>query len=275
MPTQIRKMKLKVCLVGERAVGKTSLIHRYVFNTFDDAYRGTLGSKLYLLSFSKHVAADQVVEAQVALFDLMGEHAPRDAFRDAMFWGAHAFLAVGDLSRPPTLYQLPQWVEAVRAVAGDLPYTILLNKADLVPHGVIGPQETKWLLATFPGVPYSTASAKTGDGVGRAFQGLLERAVERILQRARVRQQVNEIGQRILAFALKRGGTGVTKNELLVTFKGTDYSALMAEVQALERLGYVVQEEIGPANFRVLLTPKGEATLARAGREEFVVEEPT
>ena len=76
-------------------------------------------------------------------------------------------------------------------------------------------------------------------------------------------------------FALKRGGTGVTKNELLVTFKGTDYSALMAEVQALERLGYVVQEEIGPANFRVLLTPKGEATLARAGREEFVVEEPT
>ncbi|HEV8594506.1 MAG TPA: hypothetical protein VGR51_03155 [Thermoplasmata archaeon] len=275
MPSQIRKMKLKICLVGERAVGKTSLLHRYVFNTFDDAYRGTLGSKLYLLSFSKHVAADQVVEAQVALFDLMGEHAPRDAFRDAMFWGAHGFLAVADLSRSPTLYAIPQWVEAVRSVAGDLPYTILLNKADLMPHGAIGPQETKWLLGTFPNIPYTTTSAKTGEGVGRAFQGLLERVVDRILQKARARQQINALASRILGFAHKRGATGVTKNELLASFKGTDYQGLMAEIDALERLGYVVQEEIGPANFRVLLTPQGEAAAVKEGGSEFVIEEPT
>ncbi len=274
MPGQIRKMKLKVCLVGERAVGKTSLIHRYVFNQFDDAYRGTLGSKLYLLSFSKHVAVDQIVEAQIALFDLMGEHAPRDAFRDAMFWGAHGFLGVADLSRPATLQALPAWVESVRTVAGDIPYALLLNKADLVGNA-IGPTETKWLLQTFPSVPYSLTSAKTGAGVGRAFQTLLERVVERILARSRQRAQVNALADRILAFAQKRGGVGVTKNELLVTFKGTDYRALMAEVEAMEKLGYVVQEEIGPANFRILLTPQGEAAVVQGARESFVIEEPT
>src|SRR2546426_3441667 len=145
MAGKIRKMKLKICVIGDRAVGKTSLIHRYVFNRFDEAYRGTLGSKLYLLAFSKHVSANEIVEAQIALFDLMGEHAPRDAFRDAMFWGAHGFLAVADLSRPPTLYQLTSWVEAVKYVAGGIPYSRLLNKADLPPRGAICPPGSKWL----------------------------------------------------------------------------------------------------------------------------------
>ncbi|HYS72226.1 MAG TPA: hypothetical protein VEM95_07365 [Thermoplasmata archaeon] len=272
MSGQIRKMKLKLCLVGERAVGKTSLIQRYVFNTFDEAYRGTLGSKLYLLSFSKHVAAGQIVEAQVALFDLMGEHAPRDAFRDAMFWGAHGFLCVADLSRPPTLYQTPAWVEAVRIVAGDLPYALLLNKADLA-RGVIGPQETKWLLGAFPNVPYSLTSAKTGEGVADAFESLLERVVDRILTRARQRQQMNQIASRILGFAQKRGAIGVTKNELMMSFKGSDLNALNGEIEALERLGYIVREDIGPASYRLLLTPTGQGALAATS--EFVVEEPT
>lgn len=268
-------MKLKICLVGERAVGKTSLIHRYVFNSFDHVYRGTLGSKLHLLSFSKYVTAEEIVEAQVALIDLMGEHAPRDAFRDAMFWGAHGFLAVADLSRPETLYQLPEWVQAVAAVAGDVPYAVVLNKSDLVRGGTIGPRETKWLLATFPGIPYALTSAKTAEGVGRAFQDLLERSVDGVLARSRARREINVVAGRLLAFAQRRGAIGVTRRELLDGFRGTDYGALMAEVDALARLGYITVEQISPSAFRILLTPEGEAAVLRVGRDEFVVEEPT
>ncbi len=39
-------MKAKVCLVGEAAVGKTSLIRRYVLDQYDDRYETTLGAKV-------------------------------------------------------------------------------------------------------------------------------------------------------------------------------------------------------------------------------------
>jgi small GTP-binding protein len=274
MPRQIRRMKIKVVLVGERAVGKTSLIHRYVFNTFDEAYRGTLGSKLHLLSFSKYVSADEIVEAQIALFDLMGEHGPRDAFKDAVFWGAHGFMAVSDISRSQTLFELPTWVRAVQSVAGDVPYVLLMNKADMA-RGGIGPKETQWLLSTFPDVPYALTSAKTGEGVADAFQILLERAVDRILAKSRARAQLNALAERILGFAHKRGGLGVTRNELLVVLRGTDPNTLNVEIDALDRLGYVVVEQISPGNFRLLVTPPGEAFLAKAERDVLVVEEAT
>ena len=275
MARQIRKMKLKICLVGERAVGKTSLLQRYVFNRFDEAYTGTLGSKLYLISFSKHVSTTEIVEAQVGLFDFMGEHAPRDAFRDAMFWGAHGFLAVADLSRPQTVRQLPSWVNAVRYVTGEIPFTVLLNKADLAPQGAVPPEETKFLLQSFPDVPFMITSAKTSDGVAKAFQQLLERIVNGILSRSIERAQLNVLASRVLGFAHKRGAFGVTTNDLLVAFRGVDHGALMTEVHALERLGYITLEPIGPNKFRLVLTPVGEATIVKSGAEEYVIEEPT
>jgi GTPase SAR1 family protein len=72
LPPQIRRMQLKICIVGDREVEKTSLIQRYVFDSFSDAYHGTLGTKMHLLQFVKGVAAKETVEADVGLFDIMG-----------------------------------------------------------------------------------------------------------------------------------------------------------------------------------------------------------
>ena len=275
MTRRIRKMKLRVCVVGERAVGKTSLIRRYAFNEFEDAYSGTLGAKLYLLAFNKQASTHEHVEAQVGLFDFMGENAPRDAFRDAMFWGTHGYLAVADLGRPETLHRLPAWVNAVRYVAGDIPFTILLNKADLVPNGAIGPEETQYLLATFPNVPYAVASAKTGAGIANVFSSLFGRVVDGILTKSLDRQQLNILASRVLGFAHKRGSLGVTTNELLTAFKGADYGGLMTEVHALERLGYIRLEQTAPNNYRIALTAPGEDIVVKSGEEVFVVDEPT
>src|SRR6266568_3036229 len=45
MTTQ-RTLKSKICLVGEKAVGKTSLIRRYVLNMFDEQYLTTIGTRV-------------------------------------------------------------------------------------------------------------------------------------------------------------------------------------------------------------------------------------
>ena len=43
--TETRNLKSKICLVGEKAVGKTSLIRRYVLNMFEEQYVTTIGTR--------------------------------------------------------------------------------------------------------------------------------------------------------------------------------------------------------------------------------------
>lgn len=266
-------MQLKICVVGEREVGKTSLIQRYVFDTFSDAYHGTLGTKMHLLQFIKKVAAEETVEADTALFDLMGEHNARDLFRDALFWGAHGFVAVCDVTRSETFQSLIDWVNVVRSIAGQVPYRVLLNKADLLPEPVLPREDVDRLRALFPNVPYSLVSAKTGSEVERAMSLLLEEIVNSILAKSRARREGRVVGNRILTLAARHGSMGVTKKELLVAFKAMDYNALMGEVGNLERAGLVMIEEIGPANFRAVLTAEGEAAASQLGLHSYIVDE--
>ncbi len=268
-------MQLKVCVVGDREVGKTSLIQRYVFDTFSDAYHGTLGTKMHLLQFVKEVAAEETVEADVALFDLMGEHSARDLFRDALFWGAHGFVAVCDVTRRDTFESLIGWVNVVRSIAGDVPYRILLNKADRLGELIVPREFLEFLRTAFPNVPYSLVSAKTGSEVERAMGLLLEAIVNNVLAKSRARRAGRVLGNRILTFAARRGAIGVTKRELLGAFKAMDYNVLMGEVDNLERTGLIVVEEIGPANFRALLTAEGEAAASQLGLHSYIVDEVT
>ncbi len=268
-------MKLKIIVVGDRAAGKTSLIQRYVFNTFSEEYRGTLGAKLHLLEFTKEISAEDTVEADVGLFDLMGEHSARDHFRDALFWGAHGFIAVCDVTRPETFDSLSEWIATVGDVAGNVPYRIVFNKADLLSRPVVDGDVMQKMQTFYPNVPYSVVSAKTGAEVERAMTLLLEEVVDKLLERSRARRTGRIVGNRILGFAVKRGRTGATKNELLLAFKQLDYHSLMQEVEDLERTGLVVREEIGPSNFRIIITPAGEEAASRIAPHEYIVDEVT
>src|SRR3972149_5434901 len=116
-------MKLKIVVLGDRAAGKTSLIQRYVFNTFSEVYQGTLGAKLHLLEFTKEISGQDIVEADIGLFDLMGEHSARDHFRDALFWGAHGFIAVCDVTRPETFDSLSEWIAIVGGMGRQMSLT--------------------------------------------------------------------------------------------------------------------------------------------------------
>jgi hypothetical protein len=104
---------------------------------------------------------------------------------------------------------------------------------------------------------------------------LLEEIVDGLLARSRARRTGRLVGTKILSFALRRGPTGVTKNELLAGFKELDYHALMREVSDLERTGLAVLEQIGPASFRFLLTPDGEKAASELRPRDYIVDEVT
>ncbi len=173
-------IKAKVCLVGEIAVGKTSLVRRFSQGSFDEFYSTTLG-----ISVSKKIVdlpsppSGSPGRVEMVLFDVMGQRNLRELLVESYFKGAQALLAVWDVTRPETLRELPSWIDMAREVAGPIPVVIATNKMDLSPN-----REPEAAavddLARESGGGWFTTSAKTGENVEAAFQRL---ASELILRR--------------------------------------------------------------------------------------------
>src|SRR3972149_3594222 len=78
--SQRKTLKAKVCLVGEKAVGKTSLIRRFVLNTFDDRYITTIGTKVSKKEITVWKPEEGIEWAvDMTVWDIMGEQVA-DAF---------------------------------------------------------------------------------------------------------------------------------------------------------------------------------------------------
>jgi len=174
------RVKLKVCLVGERGVGKTSLIRRYVLDAFSDKYVQTLGTKVSKKEVDFFVAAaDLRVHALIQVWDIMGHLGFRELLRAAYFHGCQGILAVCDVTDEPSLSTLDSWVSGAEDVTGNIPVHLLVNKADLEP--AIREREVQEFAAPRD-MPYVYTSAKRGDNVTRAFEDLARRITEPVLE---------------------------------------------------------------------------------------------
>ena len=177
--TDVRNLKSKVCLVGDIAVGKTSLIDRYVVNSFDDRYLTTLGTKVTKKVLDVPLPdADVVAHMDMTIWDIMGQQGFRQLLQDAYFFGVRGVLAVADITRRITLDDLAGWIESVEHVAGKVPVLIAINKADLVGDAEFGAAEIERMAASLHS-EYLMTSAKTGENVEEAFRRLGELVARR------------------------------------------------------------------------------------------------
>ncbi len=168
-----RRMKVKICLVGEHAVGKTSLIKRYVLNEYDDRYIVTLGAKVSKKELSLAPKGSDSVQMDMTIWDIMGSKGFRELLREAYFHGAQGILAVADLTRYDTLEDLGSWVESVFRTVGEIPVTFAINKSDLKEQAAFGEAQVKQATEAFE-ASYFFSSAKTGDNVEQVFRTLGE-----------------------------------------------------------------------------------------------------
>ena len=163
------QLKSKICLVGERGVGKSSLIRRYVLDQFDDKYVRTLGAKVEKKTMRIEVPERHAqVDINMAIWDIIGHVGFRQLLGDSFFNGAQGILAVADLTRRETLPVLTGWVEAVESIAGKVPVVLVANKADLTAQAQFGVADLEEMADTF-GCTYVLTSAKNGQNVEDAF----------------------------------------------------------------------------------------------------------
>ncbi len=176
--TKARKhFKAKVCLVGNPAVGKTSLVRRYVLDAFDDRYLTTVGTKVSkkpvrVTDPSKDLDAD----IDLMIWDIMGQPGFREMLKDAYFFDAKGVLAVADLTRKDTLEDLKNWIKAVEGVTGKLPVIVAVNKADMATTAQFTTAEAVQAAESL-GADVFMTSAKTGANVEEVFRRLGARVV--------------------------------------------------------------------------------------------------
>ncbi len=180
-----KRMKVKVCLVGEAAVGKTSLIRRFVLENFDDKYIQTLGTKVSKKELSApNVDPSGDMKIDMTIWDIMGQKGFRELLKEAYFYGAKGILAVCDSTRKKTLEDLDDWIEGVYSVTGKIPIEFLANKVDLNEQLQVTEDDMVQAAKAYDS-PFHFTSAKTGANVELAFQSLAERiAKERYLRKA-------------------------------------------------------------------------------------------
>lgn len=154
----------KICMLGSFAVGKTSLVRRFVDSIYSDVYHTTVGVKI-----DKKVVRQDNAEVSLLLWDLYGE----DEFQK-MRWsylrGASGYLLVADGTRRNTLERAFALEQRVREEVGEIPFIFLINKTDLVQEWELDTALEAQLAARSWTVLRS--SAKTGENVEEAFSQL-------------------------------------------------------------------------------------------------------
>ena len=188
--TENIRVKSKVILLGDGAVGKTSLIRRYVLDQFRDEYIQTIGTKVTKKEIKVTAANHQIIDTTMMIWDIMGQ---RDYYKEHIlqfnkyrpqtkyYLGSRGAMIICDVTRKTTLQNLPLWVNSIFEEVGPVPLVFLANKSDLTDQH----QYTVEDLASFArqhNSPTFLTSAKTGENVDIAFYKLGESMVNAILK---------------------------------------------------------------------------------------------
>lgn len=159
-------LQKKICLLGDFAVGKTSLVRQWVEGRFDDKYLSTIGVKI-----SRKTLRRAYGELTLLVWDLAGgEEFNTQA---AYLRGVAGALIVCDLTRRSTLLALERYAGQVRTVNARAPLVLVGNKIDLTTDRVVSDADLRDMSAALGG-PFCLASARTGNQVEMAFVRLAE-----------------------------------------------------------------------------------------------------
>ena len=152
----------KLILTGDFKVGKTSLIKRFVTNSFQESYMATLGVEIS----KKKMNLAKETKFKFLIWDIGGQKA---LVKSNFYNGANAAFIVIDRTRAETLESIDGWYKEIKkSVSKKIPIVIVANKSDLIDKIEISEEKLK-SVAEERGFHYILTSAKTGENVPSAF----------------------------------------------------------------------------------------------------------
>ncbi|KAJ2660792.1 GTPase Ryh1 [Coemansia sp. RSA 1200] len=159
--------KYKLVFLGEQSVGKTSIITRFMYDTFDTTYQATIG--IDFLSKTMYLE-DRTVRLQ--LWDTAGQERFRSLI-PSYIRDSSVALVIYDITNRESFIQTTKWIEDVRAERGDEVIIVLVgNKTDLNDAGrQVSTEEGEKKARDF-NVMFMETSAKAGHNVKILFRNI-------------------------------------------------------------------------------------------------------
>ena len=161
----------KICLVGESGVGKSSIVSRYVFDSFTEDQDTTIGAAF----LCKMVTVDGK-DIKLELWDTAGQERYR-SLAPLYYRESHTVIVVIDGTRERSIVQAEAWMIDVRSKLPNVNIMVAINKSDM--DAVVTPRDLARFRALYAPLSYMSVSAKTGENVYELFDTILKYLLER------------------------------------------------------------------------------------------------
>lgn len=203
------EVAIKVVVVGNGAVGKSSMIQRYCKGIFTKDYKKTIG-----VDFLERQIQVDGKDVRLMLWDTAGQE-EFDAITKAYYRGAQACVLVFSTTDWESFEAIHSWKEKVEAEVGDIPTVLVQNKIDLLDESVINNEEAENLAKKFK-LMFYRASVKEDLNVTEVFKYAAEKYLQRLKQQtAEEPQPLHKTSNKIGVFNTAGGShSGQNSNAL-------------------------------------------------------------
>ncbi len=168
-----KKLKIKVTLIGDGSVGKTSLIQKFTQGTFQTDYIKTIGAQL--TNYKTEIDGYRI---ELIFWDIAGQ----DDFhflRPSFYRASKAAIIVYSLEEnnlgKRSFEHITKWYQDVKQFCGEIPVALFANKVDLVNVESLDREKIQNLVKELNLVGYYVTSAKTGQGLDEAYNALIKK----------------------------------------------------------------------------------------------------
>lgn len=168
--TQTKHIKRKILLLGDEAVGKTSLIRKFVMDKFDDKYIATIGTKVTKKELELESYGEDVF-LTLMIWDVLGQKGYK-TIQTASFRGADGVILVCDFTRKDTMTSLEEyWLPNIRKALRKQRMVFVANKSDLKEKAEFTLNDLQTMATRYKSESFAS-SAKTGENVEDLFLAL-------------------------------------------------------------------------------------------------------
>ncbi|WP_455463925.1 Rab family GTPase [Candidatus Hodarchaeum mangrovi] len=175
----------KITIIGDGAVGKTSIIEYLLGREFHSTYLLTIGANIATYPYTS--ASGQLFRYQ--FWDLAGQRR-FDLVRGPFYKGSRACIMVFDVTRPLSMENLKLWREELHTNAGpEVPFIVLGNKCDL--PAVYNKELLQEFLDSNPNIPFEIPYLPTSARMGTNVHEAVEILSQTILKARMKRSQLN------------------------------------------------------------------------------------
>jgi len=188
---------IKVVVVGNGAVGKSSMIQRYCKGSFTTSYKKTIG-----VDFLEKMISVKGEDVRLMLWDTAGQE-EFDAITKAYYRGAHVCVLTFSTVDYDSFQDVSKWRDKVVAECGSIPMVLVQNKIDLIDNAVIQPEEAESLAKSLRVRLYRT-SVKKDVNVNDVFEYLSLKYVESLNMEEEIEQTQISGGNNIRSGSSKK-----------------------------------------------------------------------